>query len=269
MSVAAIRSGLLEGRSLWSELGDESDDPVGSVVISGMLAEQLARELGAGAEPGAVVVREGVRVSGAEILVRVIAGAPVPEDDGLVRDADAAGVPVVLVQLWPQAEWTAPFVLTPFVVECQAGHGFPVDEIARRISESTERAPALAARIPALRDAVAKQETRGAVIRAGLRGLLGSGSGETRRSLALEQARSVSRLHASDPSTSGAVDARALAGAAAAVYASSYLFRAAARAGRERLPARLVDAAVAAVGTWAVTEAARRLEAQLDRSERP
>jgi hypothetical protein len=267
VSVAALKSGLLEGRSLWSELGDEPEGLVGSIVVSGMLAEQLARELSAGAEPGAVVVRAGTDVSGAEVAVRIIAGEPSPEDDVLVRGADAAGVPVVLVQLWPQAEWTAPFVLTPFVVECEAGHGFPVREIADRISEAVERAPALAARVPVLQEAVAEDETRGAVLRSALLGLLGpKGAGGTRPLLALEQARTLSRLRALDPQPS-AVDARGLAATAAAIYASGYALRTAARATRGRLPARLVDAAIAAGGTWALVEAARRLEARLGPDE--
>ena len=46
----------------------------------------------------------------------------------------------MIVQLWPQADWTTPFVLTPFVVECRAGEGFPVGEISGRIAEATENA---------------------------------------------------------------------------------------------------------------------------------
>jgi hypothetical protein len=260
---------MLESRSLWSELGDEAGGPDGSIVVSGMLADQLARELAAGADPGAVVVREGEDVSGAEVAVRVIAGEPSAADDALVRTADAEGVPVVLVQLWPQAEWTKPFVLTPFVVECEAGHGFPVREIADRISEAAERAPALAARVPVLHDAVAQDETRGAVLRSALLGLLGPrGGADARPLLALEQARTLARLRALDPQPT-ALDPRAVGATAAAIYASGFAFRAAARATRGRLPARLVDAAIAAAGTWALVEATRRLEARLAPDERP
>ena len=152
--VAGIRQGLLEGKGLWSELRDEPARAEGAVVVSGMLAEQLARQLGAGAEPSAVVAREGGSVARAEVVVRVIAGDPSPEDAALVRAADHEGIPVVLVQLWPQAEWTKPFVLSPFVVECRPGEGFPVVEIADRIGEAVDAAPALAARIPALQEAV-------------------------------------------------------------------------------------------------------------------
>ncbi|MGH3065783.1 MAG: hypothetical protein ACRDOF_05710, partial [Gaiellaceae bacterium] len=101
-----------------------SPEGAGPVVISGMLAEQLAKELGAGAVAGAVVVDDGTRAATAEVLVHVVAGEPSDADETLVRSADQRGAPVVIVQLWPQADWTPPFVLTPFVVECRAGEGF-------------------------------------------------------------------------------------------------------------------------------------------------
>ena len=65
--------------------------------------------------------------------MHIIAGDPIAADDELVRSANAQELSVVLVELWPQADWTRLFVLTPFVVECEAGHGFPVREIADRL----------------------------------------------------------------------------------------------------------------------------------------
>ena len=49
------------------------------------------------------------------------------------------------------------------------------------------------------------------------------------------------------------------------VLASSFALRAAARATRGRLPAPLVNAAVAAGGTWAVTRAVQELQARTAR----
>ncbi|HET6622908.1 MAG TPA: hypothetical protein VFG70_00145 [Gaiellaceae bacterium] len=262
--VAGIRQGLLEGRGLLSELRDEPVRAEGAVVVSGMLAEQLARQLGAGAEPGAVVAREGVNVARAEAVVRVIAGDPSAEDTALVRAADQEGIPVVLVQLWPQAEWTKPFVLSPFVVECKPGEGFPVAEIADRIGEAVEAAPALAARIPALQEAVVSDLRRGTVARAALLGLLGA-RGPSRPALAREQVRALSRLRALDPQAAVANDPRSAAGIAALVLTASFAFRAAARATRGTLPAPLVNAAVAAGGTWAVTRAVQELQARISR----
>ena len=266
MTVAAgIRQGLLEGRTLWSELREEPAGPPGTILVTGMLAEQLARQLGAGAEPGSVTVREGAGVAGAEIVVRVIAGDPSPEDVALVRAAESEGIPIVLVQLWPQAEWTKPFVLSPFVVECRPGEGFPVVEIADRIGEAVESAPALAARVPALHDAVAADVRRGTVARAALLGFLGA-RGPARPQLALEQVRALARLRTLDSSSAGASsDPRAVAGIAALVFASSFAFRTAARATRGTLPAPLVNAAVAAGGTWAVTRAIAELQARTAR----
>ena len=228
-AAAGVRQGLLEGRKLWSTLLDEQATPSGGIVVSGMLAEQLVRELGPGAAPGTVFAREGTIVAGAEVVVRVIAGDPSNEDVAVVRAAEREGVPVVLVQLWPQAEWTRPFVLTPFVVECRAGEGFPVNEIAGRIAEAAEHAPALAARVPVLRDVVESGVVRGATIRSALLAARGSGRGGTRSVLALEQVRALSRLRALDPRSAAAPDARAAAGVAALLYASSYGFRGAAR----------------------------------------
>ena len=81
----------------------------GPIVVSGMLAEQLARELGAGAAPGAVVVGDSTRGVAAEVWVHVMAGEPTADDQARVASGDRSGVPVVLVQLWPQAQWTAAF----------------------------------------------------------------------------------------------------------------------------------------------------------------
>jgi hypothetical protein len=259
---AGIRGGLLEGRSLWSELLDEPVTPSGGIVVSGMLAEQLARELGAGADAGMVSVREGTGAAGAEVVVRVIAGEPSEEDVAVVRAAELEGVPVVLVQLWPQADWTRPFVLTPFVVECRAGEGFPVREIAGRIGEAAERAPALAARAPVLRDAVATSVVRGAVIRSALLAVLGVRGG-SRSTLALEQVRALARLRVLDSPTAAAVDPRVAGGLAALVYLSGFAFRETARATRGKLPAPLVNAAVAAGGTWALTRTAQKLQSRI------
>jgi hypothetical protein len=50
---------------------------------------------------------------------------------------------------------------------------------------------------------------------------------------------------------------------AALVYLSGFAFRETARATRGRLPAPLVNAAVAAGGTWALTRAAQKLQSRI------
>ena len=195
MSAAGFRALVGEVRSVGTTLTTEVDPAsVGPIAVSGMLAEQLAKELSAGAEAGAVVVGGAELAGRAEVLVRIVAGDPSSDDEQLVRAADSRGVPVVVVQLWPQADWTMPFVLTPFVVECRAGEGFPVREIADRIVESTESGAVLASRAPQLAEAARVSFVKSAVIRSALIGLAGSRLGASRPLLSLEQVRLLSQL---------------------------------------------------------------------------
>ena len=182
MSAASVRALVGEARRLVFAVRDEIDMPhVGPIVVSGMLAEQLAKELAAGAAPGAVVVAGAVPHGRPEAHVRIVAGDPSPEDEALVAEAAREGIEVVIVQLWPQADWTRPFVLSPFVVECRAGEGFPVGEIADRIVEATESASALAARVPVLAEALRSALLTQAVLRSALIGLAGSRHAASRR----------------------------------------------------------------------------------------
>jgi hypothetical protein len=262
-----LRALALEGWAAVSTARDELPAAVmGSVVVSGMLAEQLARELAAGAERGAVVVGDGSAVSGAEVYVHVIAGEPGEADEALARGADKRGTPGVIVQLWTQEEWTSPFVLSPFVVECRTGEGFPVPVIADRIAESVEQAAALAARVPVLKDAVSALLKRQAVIRAGFLGATGARKGPARPLLAAEQVRMLARLRAMTVGPAGGGETRQVAGGAALVLASGFAFRDVARKAGRLLPAPLANAAVAAGGTWALAKALETLESRLERA---
>jgi hypothetical protein len=234
--------------------GSQLPASVGALGVSGVLADQLARELGAGADPGAVRVPASP-ATGLAIAVRVIAGEPSDEDRAFVAAGDRTNVPVVLVQLWPQADWTPPFVLSPFVVECRTGEGFPISEIASRIAESFEHAPVLAARIPVLRDTVASRAVRMAVLRAALLGF----RGRSRPQITLEQLRLDARLRSLDAHAMGGGPTPELAATAGAFVASGFAFRAVARRLGRVLPDPLANAAVAAAGTWALAEALRRL----------
>jgi hypothetical protein len=263
VSAAGLRSAIQEARRVaFAVREDVHPEPAGPLAVSGMLAEQLAKELSVGAEPGSVVVAGAELASRAEALVRIVAGDPTPEDDELVRLADSHGTPVVIVQLWPQADWTRPFVLTPFVVECRAGEGFPVNEIAARIVEATERDAALAGRVPALADASRDFAIRSGVIRAGFIGFQGARRGASRPLLTLEQIRLLSRIR-NVAGTTGDEDLRMRAAGAASVVATGFAFRHAARALRTFLPEPLANAAVAAAGTWALAKAAELVDARL------
>lgn len=261
--MSAVSGLAREARSAAHVLRSELDvGRAGFLSVSGVLAEQLVRELGAGAEPGAVKVGGDVVPGGAEVLVRVVAGDPTDVDLAFVRAADSSGVSVVLVQLWPQADWTLPFVLSPFVVECRAGEGFPVREIADRIVDAAESS-ALAARIPVLRQSVERKLVLRFVVRASLLAAR-SRKSATRPVLTLEQLRMVARLSAvSDDARAGLrAEPAMLGGVLGVVLASGVAFRGVARTARYVLPAPVANAAVAAAGTWALARAARAFTAR-------
>jgi hypothetical protein len=264
VSAAGIRALVNEARKVGAEVTAEPEPaPVGPIAVSGMLAEQLAKELGAGATPGAVVVGGADLVDRAEVLVRVIAGDPTPEDDELVRAADAQRVPVVLVQLWPQADWTQPFVLSAFVVECRAGEGFPVPEIADRIVEATESASALAARVPAIAEASRSGLVKSAVVRSALIALAGSRLGVPRQLLTIEQIRLLLQLRTTSAGSPVPDETRVRAGGAAAVVAAGFALRQAARSFRTVVPRPVADVAVAVAGTWGLAKAFELAESHL------
>ncbi|MFO7571432.1 MAG: hypothetical protein R6W48_02380 [Gaiellaceae bacterium] len=255
MNLAGVTPLVGEATSAWKAVqGATGHGSMGGVAVSGVLAEQLARELGDGAEPGVVHVVDAPP-SGAAVAVRVIAAAPTEDDERFVSAVDSVGTPVVVVQLWPQADWTPPFVLSPHVVECRAGEGFPVAVIASRIAEAVERAPLLAARVPTLRGAVGSRSVYESVARTSLLAL----TGRSRPAITLEQLRLVSRLRSLELGATEHEARPTLAATAAALVGSGFALRAIARSGRRVLPAPMVNAAVAAAGTWALAEALRRI----------
>jgi hypothetical protein len=263
MRLSDLRVLALEARDVVRVAREELSPPsTGPVVVSGMLAEQLARELASGAVPGAVLVGDGSPVHGAGAYVHVIAGEPSQADDALVRAADRDGTPVVLVQLWPQEEWTSPFVLSPFVIECRTGEGFPVSEIAARIAEGVEHATALASRVPVLVEAVSALATREAVLRAAFLGAAGARKGSSRPQITMEQVRMLARLRVMAAGAETFEEKPLLAGAAFAV-AAGFALREAARRAHGVLPPAIVNPAVAAAGTWGLAKALQSLEARI------
>ena len=237
-----------------------SDEAV-RIEVSGVLAEQLAKELGAGARAGAVRVGGDAPAASADVLVRVIAGDPTPADESFVRASDVHGVPMVLVQLWPQEEWTRPFVLSPFVVECRAGEGFPLDEIGDRILDSTERGPSFTAGIPSLREVSRRRVVTRSVLRAAALGAFARNV-PTRPLITLEQLRMAARLSSGAEKGDGAAissERLPVAVVTGAVLGAGFALRGVARTTRFLLPPRVADAAVAAAGTWALAAAVKAL----------
>ena len=261
MRAADVRAFVGELKGLGFAVRDEIEPRrAGPIVVSGVLAEQLAKELGAGALPGAVVVASNADLAHAAAHVRIVAGDPSAEDEALVSAAARLGVEVVIVELWPQPDWTRPFVLSPFVVECRAGEGFPVAEISDRIIEATEDAPVLAAQVPVIAEATRSWLVKRAVLRSAVIGLVGSRLGRSRPLLVLEQARLVAAMRAVSSGPAVSDELPVIAGSSAAVLASGFALRTAARSAGTMLPAPLVNAAVAAAGTWAFARALRLLE---------
>ncbi len=264
MRASTLRGLVGEARTVDSALvGGVDPGPVGPIGVSGVLADQLAKELAMGAEPGTVLVGGDELIPRAEALVRIVAGHPTAEDEALVRAANARGVSVVVVQLWPQADWTEPFVLTPFVVECRAGEGFPVREIADRIVEAAERGAELASCVPVIAEATRSRLVKNSVIRSALIGLAGSRLGVSRQLLTLEQVRLVSQLRATSAGSAFGDELSVRAGGTAAALATGFALRGLARSVRVVLPAPIAHAAVAAAGTWAIAKAYRAAETRL------
>lgn len=262
MNVAAALGLAREARDVAHKLRSERvPGSTGRIAVSGVLAEQLARELGAGARPGAVEVGGDTPTPSAEILVRVVAGAPTDTDLAFVRTADRRGAPVVLVQLWPQADWTLPFVLSPFVVECRAGEGFPVGAIADRIVDASGQSSLLAAAVPTLRRSLERKIVLRSVVRAAAMGAF-RGRMRTRPLIMGEQVRMISRLVATGERGGISADPKELGAVTGAVLASGFAFRGVARTARFVLPASVANAVVAAAGTWALAGAAKAFGAR-------
>jgi uncharacterized protein (DUF697 family) len=221
-----------------------------SLVVAGTLAEQLARELGRDAAPGAV--RVGGSLEAAAALVYVLAGEP---DVELLRRADALDVPIVCVRL--EGPPDIPYVLATDVVDVARGTGFPLERIVSLLAVRLgEKGTNVARRAPVLRDPVARH----LVNSFSLRGAWTAGAwfipGGEALPLTIRQVRLVVRiahLYGHDVDTK-------LAPEVAAVVAAGNGFRAAARRLLARLPVAgwLIRGGVAYAGTRAVGEAAIR-----------
>ena len=161
------------------------------LMVTGVLAGELARVLQSGAADG-TTVRVGGDPAGAAAVVILLGGAPSAGDDGVMRSAARAAVPIVAVQTDPKADPPLAYVPASAVVVCQPGRSFPVDEIARALERQLghDAAP-LAARVPALRAAVVRELVRRASLQAAVIGALPWRRGADLPALALVQARLV------------------------------------------------------------------------------
>ncbi|HEY0415537.1 MAG TPA: hypothetical protein VGC78_04050 [Gaiellaceae bacterium] len=229
-------------RELRRGTGDER--PLG-VAGASELVPVLARELRAGGD-AAAVLENGVR----DVAAVVWVGAP---DEGVLREADRAGVPVVAVSDTERV----PYVLATDVVRVAPGQGFPVDEIARALARRLgESGTALAARLPVLRPAVCDHLIATFARRNGVVGAAVFIPGVDMPVLTLNQIRLVLRIalaYGEDVDNRRALELGGVVGA-------GFGLRAAARELLDFVPVAgwAVKGAVAYAGTKAIGEAAVR-----------
>jgi uncharacterized protein (DUF697 family) len=226
----------------------ETDAPL---VVTGVLAAELARALRGGDGGGGGAVRVGGDASGAAALIVVRGGAPAPDDDRAMRQAARASVPIVAVQTDPRADVPLPYVPASDVVVCPPGQGFPVDSIVGvLVARLGGAAVPLASRIDAMREEVARALIRRASLRAAVVGALPWRKGADYPVLTLLQARLVLDLAA----VHGRPLDRERAPELAAVAGSGLGARALVRRLPRRLP--LIGGAAAYLTTRGIGEAA-------------
>ena len=223
--------------------------PKGAILVTGVLAEQLASELRAGGD--ASLVRTHGDPAEAAAVVCVVGEAATPADVAALRAATRALVPVIGVRTGGSGA-PIPYVLATDVVDVPPGRGFPIAQIADTLAAAlgTDGAP-LAGALPVLRDAVQARRVTDGVLAAGT---LALGRGGPRLPvLALSQARMLSDVAATasgpTPETPRAT-VEAVAPPLVAALATGVLARGLAR----RLPIRnrLLDGVIAAATTYAL-----------------
>jgi len=247
MQIAGL--GVRDVMGVVREARDAADD-TGPLVVTGMLAAELARALRGGAEHGGSI-RVGTDVDGATAAIVVLGNAPTEADEQVMRVAARASIPVVAVQTDPRAAAPLAYVPASAVVVCQPGKTFPVEEIATALAgQLGHDAVALASRVPVFREPIARELIRQAARRAAIVGALPWRKGADLPALTLIQARLVLDLAAAH---GHAID-RERAAELVAVAGTGLGARALVRRLPRRLP--LVGALTGYLATRALGEAA-------------
>lgn len=201
-----------------------SSGPPKPLQVSGVLAEQLARELRAGGEER--FVRVGGDPATASVLVVVLGGPASEEDERLLRAASRARTPSIAVQTGREAEIDIPYVLATDVVVCPPGEGFPVERVAETLAGRLgEEGTRLAAKLPVLRKPVCEWLTASFSRRNGLIGTFVFVPGADMPALTLNQLRLVLRIAAAN----GVEVDESRAPEVLATIGGGFLFRALAR----------------------------------------
>lgn len=234
-------------------------DDARPLLVTGIRADELARGLAGGG--AATAVRSSGSVGDAAALVRVLDGVATEADELELRAANRARVPIVVVQLGGTGG-DVPYVLATDVILCPSGAGFPVAELARALAHRLgDSGPALAARLPVLREAVCDGLIESFSRKNGLLGAAIVIPGADFPVLTLNQLRLVLRLasaHGVEVDQSRVLEILTTVGAGVG-------FRAAARRllGAVPFAGWAVQGAIAYAGTRALGEAANRYFATL------
>ena len=127
----------------------------GAPTLVGLLHRGLTPRETSGSDLGSV--RTGDPAGGA-LYVYLLAGDPGEPEERDLRAASRAGVPIVAVVPESLRGRPIPYVLATDVVVVERGEAMPVDRVARAIARRLgEAATPLAARLPALRQAVCEE----------------------------------------------------------------------------------------------------------------
>ncbi|MDQ3066065.1 MAG: hypothetical protein M3R12_02780 [Actinomycetota bacterium] len=235
------------------------------LLVGGPLAEQLHKELGRGAKPGAL--RVGGRAEEGAALIRMIGATVTEEDERELKAAKRANIPIVAVQTGG-ATLDIPYVLATDIVVCPPGRGFPVEAIATKVAERLgESGTSLAAGIPALREPLCRELIEKFSRKNGIAAVAIFIPGADFPVLTLNQLRLVLRLAAAH---GVAVDQQRLPEVLATIGAGFGL-RAAARQLLGAVPVAgwLVKGAIAYAGTRALGVAANRYFATVAEAKAP
>ncbi len=172
--------------------------PVGAsapLLLMGAMADTLERELSAGTDASAVSRR--IDPADASVVVLVLGGEPTELELDALRRATRARVPIVAVQLDPRATADVPYVRATRVVMCLPGRPLPVGEIVEAIASCIGADdPALAVRLPVLRQPLLRRTIGRSVLRVAAIGALPWFPAEQFPLLAVEQLRMSQRIAA-------------------------------------------------------------------------
>jgi uncharacterized protein (DUF697 family) len=147
-----IRPGVVFG--VVKELGKSEDRR--PLLVAGLLADELARELTADGDLAAV--RAGGSPDGGVVALLLVIGDTVTEEDErILKRAHRTRVPAIVVAAGATVPERIPFALATDVVRARPGRGFPVEAIAGALAAKLgENATSLAHRLPVVRPAVVR-----------------------------------------------------------------------------------------------------------------